>query len=211
MDAVRDKAIKMQDELRKNIDLANLEEIIKDNKVLFTYKGKEYRIRLLNLKEKQELLKFQTKKENEMREEGIFRYERVLIPELKKTGIDISAIDKDCERLRKEEEKIALQLGESIKKQEPLSVLETYHNEIETIQKERQQKVIEKSLHLSTSLENQLLNATITYVVYLSLEVKVEETYLKAYSSYDEMLQNMDESLLKQAVGYSTLLQYETE
>jgi len=212
MENVREKVEKIQEDLKKNINLSQMEQLIKDNKISFDYKEKSYRVRFLNLKEKQELLRFQTRKENEMREEGIFKYETVLIPELKKAGIDIEGINKKIKNLQREEEKINLQLGEALKEQKPLEIVQPMHDSIIQIQDEKQALVIEKSVRLAASLENQLLDATITYIVYLSLEIKNEKNeYVKVFETYEKMLETIDNELIKKAVSYSTLLQYETE
>jgi len=212
MDDVRQKAQEINENLRKEIELDKLAEMIKDNKICFVHKDKEYRIRLLSLMEKEELLKFQAKKELEMRREGIFQYEKVLIPELKKAGIDIISIDKEIEKLNKEEENIMLKLGESIKNKEPIETQQIYHDDIQKIQQDlRPQLVVEKSLRLANSIESQILDSTIKYIVYQSLEIKEGDVYKKIYDVYNTMLETIEEGLLKKAVTYSTLLQYNAE
>lgn len=212
MDNVREKAEQIGENLRKEIELEKLEQMIKDNQIVFNYKDKEYRIRLLTLAEKEELLKFQAKKEMEMLVEGSFKYEKVLIPLLKKAGIDIETIDKEIEKLNKEEDALMLKLGAAMKNEESITVFQIYHEDIKKIQQElRPNLIVEKSLRLANSIESQLLDYTIKYIVYLSLEVKENEEYKRIYNSYSELLDNMDENLLKKAIAYSTLLQYESE
>jgi hypothetical protein len=212
MDNVREKAEQINENLRKEIEMDKLSDMIKDNNILFNYKDKSYRIRLLTLGEKEELLKFQAKKEMEMLQEGSFKYERVLIPLLKQAGIDIVVIDKEIEKLNKEEESLMLKLGEAMKKDEAPTTLQIYHDDIKKIQQElRPNLVIEKSLRLANSIESQLLDYTIKYIVYLSLEIKENKEYTRIYSAYSDLLNDMDESLLKKAIAYSTLLQYDAE
>lgn len=208
MDNIRNKVEQMNEQLKKDIDLSKIEEMLKDNKIIFDYKDKKYRVRLLNLAEKEELLKFQVKKEMDMLNEGIFKYEKVLIPILKQNGTDIEAMDKRINDIYREECKIMLKLGEAEKEKETEDILSSYKEEIVKLRDEIKQISIEKSIRLNNSLENQLLNSVVQYMVFLGLEVLENDKYLKMYKTYDEFLNNINETLMKKAVAYITVLEY---
>jgi hypothetical protein len=209
------EAKELVEKFEKNKDLAKIESLIKDNLIEFEYKDKSYRVRLLTLREKEELNNLISKKVNSMLQEKdeqgnyVYLTEKALIKLLKeRDDVDVEAINDDIKKIESEENNLMLKLGEAISKNEMETVLKTYKEQIETLRIKRITLDTQKTLILEFSLENQMLGFQSKFITYLTLEIKENNTWKRLFDSLEEFDNNLDDSLKEEAARYSILLQY---
>jgi uncharacterized protein (DUF342 family) len=134
-------------------------------------------------------------------------FEKELIKQYKERGIDIEEINDKIRKLRTEIKDLQMKLGEALEKKEPDSILNTYKDEIIELEDEINGYIIQKSAYLENSFEKTLENYVIKVIAYLSLEIKISDQFVKAYSKLDDFLSAEDE-LLGKTIIYSMALSY---
>lgn len=210
-----EQAKKIVEEMNKDINLAMIEEMIKDNNIKFTFDGKEYRVRLLNNMEKEELNILRVKKFNSMLQEKddkgnyVYLTEKNLIDILKIRGdIDIDKLNEDIKKLDTEEKNLQLNLGEALSKDEPISILENYRNQINEIEIKKSIINTQKTLLLKFSLESQLLDYIARLITYLSSDIFVDGEWNRLFNNLDDFENFKNDKLKERLAIYSMLLQY---
>jgi hypothetical protein len=206
MDNRLEDAQKIVDEFNKDTDMKRVEEFVKDNKIQFDFEDKTYRVKLLSLKDKEEVNSLKIKKFYQLFSEGV-KLTKNLIEMLKEQRIDIDKLDEDIRKLSTQKKEIELQIGEAIAKNEVEIILNSYGEKWAEL--ENQQKILntQRTLVLEYSLENQLENYVYQLVTYLSLEVKDGEEFKKAFVSLEDFQNNCKEILAIKAGQFSVILQ----
>jgi hypothetical protein len=205
-DRIKD-AERIVKEMNESIELSKVEELIKDNKISFEHDSKQYRVRLLNLKEKEELDLLRRKKFGQLIKDKDILLEKDLIIQCKERGIDIDKSDEEFKNLEAEELDLQLKLGEALAKNEGDSIFQNYGEQIKEIRIKKQILNTRKTLLLAYSLENTLLNYTTQLITYLSLDILEGEDYKRMFSSLEEFQTYKDEQLIIKAGSYSIILQ----
>jgi len=203
-----EEAKKIVENMDQNSDLAKLEGMIKDNKIEFSYGEKEYRVRLLNQREKEELDTFRRKKFGQLIQDKDILLEKDLIKVLKERGIDIDKTDEEIKKHDAEERALQMKLGESLAKNDSEGVLEEYKKQIEDLRLKKSVLSAQKTLLLEFSLENQLLNYVAKYITYLSTDICIDGNWKRLWDSIDEFENYSDDKLLELAATNSMVLQY---
>lgn len=199
---------KILQKLKDNAELSIIEEIIKDNKVEFKHKDKIYRVRLLNRFEKEQLDEMRCRRYGQLIQDDNVLLESDLRKIYKKRGMDVNELDEEIRKLELEKNSQELKLGEAIANKIGNTVLKTYKIKIEEIQDNITLSLIKKSGLLAYSLENRLLNYVAEIITYLSLEVKKEDEWIRAFKTFEDFRQYPDEVLIEKAGGYSIKLHY---
>lgn len=195
-------------QMEKEIGLAKIEELIKDNKIVFEYQAKKYRVRLLNLPEKEELDMLRRKKFGQLIKDRDILLEKNLIIQYKERGINIDEIDEKMKKLESEETNIRLKLGEAISKKQSETILKGYEEQIVNIILKKNVLKTQKNLLLEFSLENQLLDYVAKVITYLSLDELEDKTWKRKFNTLEEFNNYPDEKLINTAGTYSMYLQY---
>ena len=208
MDERLNEAEKIVGDMEKETELSKIEELIKDNKITFEYKDKKYRVRLLNLAEKEELDILRRRKFGQLMKDKDIFLEKDLILQYKERGINIEELDDQIKKVNAEELELQIKLGESISKNENETILKTYKDQILDIRTKRQIINTQKTLLLEFSLENSLLNHVAQVITYLSLEELKDDKWQRMFSSLEAFQTYEDEGLINKAGSYSILLQY---
>jgi hypothetical protein len=204
----KEEAKKMAKELNDKYQLDLVAEMIKTNTISFSFKDKEYRVRLLNQKDKDELDLFRRRKFGELLQDKNILFESELIRLYKEKGIDIEKeIDEKVKKLLTELNDKRMKLGEALENKEPESILKTYADEIEELEREINGLSIQKTNLLENSFEKTLENQVIKCLSYLSLEIKVNEEYTRAYNKIEDFLK-AEEDLIGKTITYSMALNY---
>jgi len=199
--------------MEKENELSRVGELIKDNRIIFDYKDKKYRVRLLNLKEKEELDMLRRKKFSQLVQEKddkgnyVYLLEQDLIKILKERGLDIEEINDEIKKLDSRLIKIQLDLGESLSKNEGEVILKTYEEDIKEVILQKQVLFTQKNLLLTYSLENCLENYVYQVITFLSFEKLEEEIWIKAFDNLEDFQNCKDENLIIKAGQFSLLLQ----
>jgi len=208
-----EEAQKLAKDLVDKYEIEKLTEMVKDNKISFVYKEKEYRVSLLDQKRKDELDLMRRKKYSELLQakdekgNSSFLFIKELIELYKERGIDIDEIDDKIKKLQTEIKDKQMKLGEALEKDESDSILNTYKNEISELIDEIYILTIQKSTLLENSFEKALENYVIKFLSWLSLERKENETYIKAFDSIEDYLKSDDE-LISKSITYAIELNY---
>jgi hypothetical protein len=203
-----EEAKKIVDEMDKEITLSKAEDLVRDNKIEFEHTGKQYRVRLLNMKEKNELELLRRKKFGQLILDKDILLAKDLRAALQTRGIDLNDLDSQIQKLDAQYKQVSLQLGESLSKNEGDTILKSYEEKITLIKAEKDTLVTQKMLLLNDSLENHLESYVYQVVSYLALEKKVDEKWAKAFASFDDFQMYEDEELINKAGQYSIILQY---
>lgn len=198
---------KILDEMQEQYLIDKTYELIKDNKIEFEYDEKQYRVRLLNAKEKDELDMIRRKRFGQLLKDKDILLEKDLIIAYQERGINIEEIDEEIKKLNAQIDDQNYKLGEALSKQPGDIILKTYKDEIVRLTIKVRELVIQKSHLLEYSLENQLQNFVAQAISYLCLEEKVENEWQRVFYSLDDFMKQ-DDRLINIVGMYSMYLHY---
>jgi len=119
------EAQKIIDDMSKAVDISKIEDLIKDNKIVFMHKEKEYRVRLLDRGEKEELDMLRRKKFGQLIQDKDILLEKDLRVQYKERGLNIDEIDEAIKKLSAQEVNLQMSLGEAITKNESETIFNT--------------------------------------------------------------------------------------
>ena len=202
------QAEKIVKDMEKEAELSRIEELIRDNKISFDYDEKKYRVRMLNLKEKEELDMLRRRKFGQLIKDKDILLEKDLIIQYKERGINIDEIDDQIKKIDVEDFDLQLKLGESISKNENEIILKTYEEQIRELRTQKNILKTQKNLLLEFCLENTLLNYIAQVITYLSLEEQKDDKWQRMFNSLEAFQTYEDEQLIDKAATRSMLLQY---
>jgi len=204
----KEEAGKILDEMNSKFELDKMSELIKDNKVDFTHKEKQYRVRLLTMKDKEELDELRRKKFTQLLKDPDVIFEKDLIKLYETKGIYINQIKEEISKLEAERITLELKLGEALSKNSGDAILKTYHDEIQKNNYIIQVKLIQKSDLVAYSFENTLMNYVAKLITYLSLDISENDKYNRAFKTIEDFDNCEDEILIGKATKYALTLQY---
>ena len=196
-----EEAAKIAKEINEKYIMDKVNEMIKDNSIPFSYKDKDYRVRLLNEKEKDELDLIRRKKFGELLQNKDVLFEKEIIRLYKERGIDIEDLDSQIRKLQADLKSEQKRLGEALEKKEPDNILKTFKERIIDITNEIYTIAIQKSNLLENSFEKRLIYEVNYATAWLSLEEKIGDNYKKAYNTLENFLKS-DETILNNTVCY---------
>lgn len=202
-----EEAKKILDSMNEEYNIGKVQEMIKDNQIEFTYEEKEYRVRLLTAKEKDELDYLRRKKYGQLIQDRDILLEKDLIVVYKERGLDISELDVEIKKISKQIAELNYKLGASLANKSGDTVLKTYEEDIKKLTAQLYEIMIKKNHLLEYSLENQLNNYVAKITSYLSLDIKIEDKWIRAFNSLDDYM-NTSDKLINLAGTYSMALQY---
>ena len=194
--------------MEKETELSKIEELIKDNKISFEHEEKKYRVRMLNLKEKEDLDMLRRKKFGQLIKDKDILLEKDLISQYKERGINIDELDDKIKKIIAEDFELQLKLGEALSKKEPETILKTYEEQIKELRIKKQVLNTQRNLLLTFCLENQLLDYIAQIITYLSVDTLVDGEWKRMFVTLDDFQTYTDEGLINKAGQYSMLLQY---
>jgi len=204
----QEESKKILETINDEYNIGKVQEMIKDNKIEFEYADKNYRVRLLSVKEKDELDFLRRKYFGKLLTDKEILMEKDLIRLYKERGLDIEEeFDKEIGRVNKKIADTNYKLGESLANKGGEIIFKTYREELEKLTNELYELMIRKNHLLEFSLEQQLINYVAKIASYLSLDIKVEENWMRAFNSIDDYLQS-DEKLINLSATYSMAIMY---
>lgn len=207
---IREEDLKEQlKKLQESGNLSILEEMIKNNHIEFELNDKKYRVRLLGLKEKEELNTLRLIKFGQLIKNKDILLEKDLIKVYKEREIDILELDEKMRKLELQIHNLQLKLGESIAKNESESVLKAYETQIRQLDEEDKILYMQRTNLLQFSLENQLLCYVSEIITYLSTDMLDDnEIWKRVWDSLESFENCKDEDLITAASTKTILLQY---
>lgn len=203
------EAMKILETMNDEYGISKVAELIKDNKIEFPLEKKEYRVRLLNTKEKDELDFLRRKYFGKLMQDTDILMEKDLIKIYKERGLDIGALDKDIQRLTTKIQSINYPLGESLANKAGDLILKTYREEIEKLTTQLYEVMIRRNHLLEYSFEQTLQNYVAKIISFLSLEIKENDVWIRAYNNIDDYIA-ADERLINLSATYSMTLHIRT-
>lgn len=163
-----------------------LEETIKDNKVEFCVGDDTFRVRLPELKEKEELQVVKRKKYNELITDDSYFFRKQWIERYKKKGIDIVKMEREIQLIMDDQKKLLLRLA----KLTNVKDVEKIQKEIMKLQDKVSEKHIEVTDLMEVSIEDRMAIFVNGYMSYLVLEIKNKERkfekYFKTYKDFEK-------------------------
>ena len=198
------ESLKALNEIEETV---NLDNIVKDNKIVFKIKEKTYRIRKPNIIEQEEVNKIRRKKHLEYVKDKDMLFRKQWIDIYKQKGIDLHKMDLDVKQLQNEIKALLLRLY----KLEDKNSIDAIKKEIEQKRFKQYEISMEKTDLLSHSIEDQLLVYVNSYVTYLVLEEQQEDKWVKVFKDYEEFRNADNTELLNKAFYYINYLIYQYE
>ena len=185
-------------------EVTKMENLVKDNKIEFAVTGATYRVRKPSFVERQEVDTARRKKYLEYINDASFFFKSQWIDKYKIKGVDIVAMERKIKSYQGDIEQLLLRLATSIEPKE----VDSLKKEIYDIRDAQFSLSIEVTDLLAHSIENQLVVYTNSYMTYIVLEKKTEETWTKVYGTFDEF-QKSDSEVINQAFMYINYLIYQ--
>jgi hypothetical protein len=200
---------KVVDKINDDKELTNIEQLIQDNKVEFEHKGNIYRVRLMSLREKQDLHEFRLSKYGEMLQDKNVLLNKDIIRLYKERDlIDIDKLRDDISKIDAELNTLQMDCGRALENKASESILNDYKDKINKLLTDKQLINFRIDDFLRLSLENQLLNYVAEYITYLTLDVQRDDKWERVFKTYEDFLNCEDEQLVTKAGTRSILLQY---
>jgi hypothetical protein len=206
MDTRQDEINTLLAQMQEAEDFSKGGDLIKDNKIEFTYEDKSYRLRLMNRKEKEELDSLRRRRFGQLIKDKDILLESDLKKQYKERGIDLEDAMERVRELYKEKSSYDLKLGEALANKEEETILKSYKENIIKINYEISAIISQQTNLLSYSLENQLASYVTKIAVYLSLEVQDDDKWIRQFKTLESFENFEDEKLLEKATYYCLLL-----
>ncbi len=203
-----EEAERIVKEMQQDSDMSVVEELIKDNQIIFDYKDKKYRVRLLNLSEKEELDTLRRRKFGQLIKDKDVLFEKDLIVQYKERGVNIDEIDEQIKKLQAEDNSLQFKLGEAIAKNEPIDILKNYEEKIAELRVKSKVLVTQRNMFLEFSFENAVLGYIAQVITYLSLDINVEGTWIRVFNNIEDFQKSSEDGLINKSAVYSMMLQY---
>lgn len=206
----KEEAKKVAEQLKEVADIAEVEEMIKNNEIQFDYKKVKYRVRRPNYGEKRQLYDFRTKEFNKMLMNSDYKLEKELREIYQSRGINIIEIEKEMRRIQKKITDNLFKAGKEIADKEPSDkLLQSMKKENEELNEQLKTLSIQKTSLLESSIESQLESKSYFFLAYLLTEKEVKKDkkteWKSVWESFEE-LQKDDEVLVNRAAFYSSLI-----
>ena len=202
-----DEVKKIIEEMQESYQIDKVKDLIKDNKIEFLHGEKQYRVRLLNSKEKDELDLIKRRKFGQLLTDKDILLEKDLIIAYKDKGIDIEDLDSKIKNINAQLDAQNYKLGEALSKSPGDTILKSYKMEILDLTLQLNELIIQRGHLLEYSLENYLQQFISQAISYLCLDIKIEDKWIRAFGTLDELLEQ-DEKLINLVAMYSTYLHY---
>jgi hypothetical protein len=208
MDDRLKEAEKIIKDMEQDSSLSKVEELIKDNRITFTYKENKYRVRLLNSAEKDELDLLRRKKFGQLLKDKDILFEKDILNQYKERGLNVfEETDIEIKKLDSVLMDLELKLGESISRNEPEQTLKNYKDKVQEIINKKKILFTQRNLLLEFSFENAILNYVAQIITYLSLEIVRDGIWKRMFNSFEDFQKYEDCELINRAGEYSMLLQ----
>jgi len=204
-DKIEVETDKLRNKITEFLEIDKLAEMVTNNTIEFTHRDVEYRATRPTHKQKQELNEKRIERFTELMSNDKYVMEDRLIEMYFKKGIDIKELDSKVRVLEKQKQDYMFKLGQAIKEGKSNTDLLTFKTEIQKITEQHQELLMKRAIYMDTSLESQVSVFVYSYLSYLCIQKKVEDKWDKAWSSYEQFMEN-DEALINLSVFYESFL-----
>ncbi len=188
-------------------ETVKMENVIKDNKIVFESGGKSFRVRKPTLSEQQEIDSIRRKKYMELVRDDSFMFRKQWVEIYNKKGIDINKMDDDIKRIQDDLRSLLLRLAKTA---EPKAV-KLLTTEVRKIKEKLYDLSIEKTDLLVYSIEDQLTIHVNSYTTYVVLERNEGGKFVKSFKSYEDFEKSENDDLIGKAFYFINALMYGTK
>ena len=195
----------MKEEIEKEVELAQVEEIVKSNMAKFEYEGQAYRIRPLTFIEKQGVYKKKLDKFNELLKEPSNLLEEQLKKTYKQRDIDIDDMTRQITTLEMKKFDLELKLGKMLKENDKEENINQLRDEIVSIKSTQMDISMRKVNLLQSSIESQVLMQVYEHITFLVTEKLNGDSWVRAWETFEDFL-NAPEGLVNRASFNATLV-----
>lgn len=184
------------------------EDLIKNNYIEFEHKKIQYKVRKPTVRERAEIRAERTRKYYELLEDDKYKLREVLIKMYKeKQNLDIEELDNKIIKLQSQINDLRVKTITAKDKK----TQKTFRDEIIYLLEKQTSLSIKKKELLQYSIEEELIEHCNYYLTYLVLENKIEDKWKKAFITYNDFLNSLDDELILKAINYLSLLIQRTE
>ena len=185
-------------------ETTKMENIVKDNKIVFKSGSNSFRVRKPTLSEQQEVDAIRRKKYMELVADDSFLFRKQWIENYKKKGIDINKMDDDIKRAQGDYESLLLRLAKTADSKS----IELLKKEIDKTKEKMYSLSLEKTDLLVYSIEDQLLIHVNSYVAYRVLEKQEKDKWIKPFNSYEDFEKSENHDLINKTFSFINHLMY---
>ena len=185
-------------------ETVKMENVIKDNKIVFTSGGKSFRVRKPTLSEQQEIDSIRRKKYMELVRDDSFMFRKQWVEIYKKKGIDLNKMDDDIKRIQDDLRSLLLRLAKTA---EPKAV-KLLLAEAKKTKNKLYELSIEKTDLLVYSIEDQLTIHVNSYTTYVVLERNEGGKWTKSFKSYEDFEKSENDDLVGKSFYFINTLMY---
>jgi len=185
-------------------ETTKMENVVKDNKIVFESGGKSFRVRKPTLGEEHEIDHIRRKKYMELVADDSFLFRKQWIQNYKKKGIDINKMDDDIKRAQGDYESLLLRLAKTTDSKS----IQLLKNEIDKTKEKMYNLSLEKTDLLVYSIEDQLLIHVNSYTAYRVLERQEKDKWTKHFNSYEDFEKSENDDLINKTFYFINHLMY---
>jgi hypothetical protein len=200
MDILKEQIAEVMNVIKEQNALSQISSLIKDNKIEFSYQDKQYRVRKPTTIETDRMTEFRAKEYFQILSNGNFKFKAQIIDLLKKQGINLTGIERSIKDIHYQIKGLYERLAETDPTDEKSR--EALTEEIEKSQIQEAEWHLKEYGFLELSIENQLHQRVDRFLTYQVLEICEDGKWVKAFSSYDDMLAANDGKLIETAYQY---------
>ena len=196
-----EEALKALNELEEETSLENL---VKDNKIEFLEGDKLLRVRKLTFQDQKELNSKKRTKYLSFVQDDSYLFRNDWIKIYKNKNIDIQDMRKQIAQTSNNVKAHLLRLA----KAKDVKSIDTLKTEINSLREKQYELSNQVTDYLSFSIEDSLYSFSNSYTVYLVLEVKEGDNWVKYFKSYEDFEGSEEIELISKACYYVNHLMY---
>ncbi len=195
----------VKEQIQKEINMSQVEELIKNNINEFEYKQIKYRVGTPNFIDKQKAYEVKVEKFTELLQDKRYKLQEDLKKLWLDRGINIDELTDKINNLEGQKNNLELKLGELLKNSAPDTDLVPLRDEIKAIKTEQYLLSIKKTDYLQYSIESQVAIAVYRYLTFAVAQKQDGEKWVPAWANYQDFL-NEEEALVNTFSFYVSLM-----
>ena len=201
---------KVQEAIDNLKELTDMEHVLKDNEIEFSYQGDHYKIKKPNFKEASLILEHKTKVLSNLIKDPDSLYESQIRKTLKGKGLDLDAIDKNIDSLITKKKTLQRKLAELLSVKDNKIKLDAVKEQILGIDAEVNSLATNRNSYLDCSIETRLEYNIMVFRANILCYIKKDNEYVKRFSSLQDM-DTLDMELFHTILMKSCLLTRHSE
>ena len=195
---------KFVEEVNKEIELINIEKILKTNESEWEMEGITYRTKPVNYKVKMIAYEKKVEKFTELLVSAKFKLEEELKAIYKKQGVDLDSMQINIDGMVAKKNEYLFKLGKALEDKASENELLEYRGEIDKLNNEISALSIKRTIMLQYSLENQVLLYVYQWLATQTVEKKDGENWVRVWNTVEELMDSKEE-LVNRAIFNTTL------